>query len=58
MKTLTLPDSGSLYINADPARCHVFTSHAHPLQLSAHEYPATFSHGDGIYPANHNSALT
>lgn len=58
MKTLTQLDSGILDINADLGRYHVFASNAHLLKLWAHECLATCSHGDGIYPANHNSALT
>lgn len=54
---LTIVDSGILYINPDPAHYHVFASHAHPLQLSANEYIATYQRGDGMYAANTNIAL-
>jgi hypothetical protein len=58
MAKLNLIDSGILYINPDPAHYHVFASHAHPVQLSASEWLATFSWGDGMYAANQNIALT
>ena len=58
MKKLELIDSGILYINPDPAHYHVFASHSHPVQLSANEWLATFSRGDGMYAANQNIALT
>jgi hypothetical protein len=57
MTTLSLVDSGILYINQDPAHHHVFASHAHPLQLSAQEFIATYQRGDGMYAANANIAL-
>jgi hypothetical protein len=58
MANLTIIDSGILYINPDPAHYHVFASHAHQVQLSATEFLATFSRGDGMYAANQNIALT
>lgn len=58
MPSLALIDSGILYINPDPAHYHVFASHAHPLQLSAQEFIATYQRGDGMYAANMNIALT
>lgn len=57
MQILQLVDAGILYINPDPAHYHVFASHAHPLQLSAHEFIATYQRGDGMYAANANLAL-
>lgn len=58
MATLEIIDSGILYINPDPAHYHVFASHAHPLQLSAQEFVATYQRGDGMYAVNGNIALT
>lgn len=58
MSKLTIIDSGILYINPDPAHYHVFASHAHPVQLSTHEFLATYSRGDGMYATNQNIALT
>jgi hypothetical protein len=58
MAKLEIIDSGILYINPDPAHYHVFASHAHPLQLSAQEFIATYQRGDGMYAANMNIALT
>ncbi len=58
MAKLELIESGILYINPDPAHHHVFASHAHPLQLSAQEYIATYQRGDGMYAANMNIALS
>ena len=58
MPTLEIIDSGILYINPDPAHYHVFASHAHPLQLSAQEFVATYQRGDGMYAVNGNIALT
>lgn len=57
MAQLELIDTGILYINPDPAHYHVFASHAHPLQLSASEFIATYQRGDGMYAANTNIAL-
>ncbi|CAN5470362.1 hypothetical protein BH10CHL1_BH10CHL1_36380 [soil metagenome] len=58
MARLELTDSGILFINADPAHYHVFASHAHPLQLSAQEFIATYQRGDGMYATNANMALS
>ena len=58
MARLEIIDSGILYINPDPAHYHVFASHAHPLQLSAQEFVATYQRGDGMYAVNGNIALT
>lgn len=57
MAKLELVDSGILYINQDPAHYHVFASHAHPVQLSAQEFVATYQRGDGMYAPNGNIAL-
>jgi hypothetical protein len=54
---LEIIDSGILYINPDPAHYHVFASHAHPLQLTDHEFIATYQRGDGMYAANTNIAV-
>ncbi|MCX6047756.1 MAG: sialidase family protein [Chloroflexi bacterium] len=58
MARLELIDSGILFINADPAHYHVFASHAHPVQLSAQEFIATYQRGDGMYATNANMALS
>ncbi len=58
MAKLEMVDSGILYINQDPAHQHVFASHAHPLQLSATEFLATYQRADGMYAVNANIALT
>ena len=58
MASLEIVDSGILYINQDPAHYHVFASHAHPLQLSAQEFVATYQRGDGMYAVNGNIAFT
>lgn len=57
MARLEIVDTGILYINPDPAHYHVFASHPHPIQLSATEFLATFSWGDGMYAPNINIAL-
>ncbi|MBX3010012.1 MAG: exo-alpha-sialidase [Caldilineaceae bacterium] len=57
MASLTIVDSGILYINPDPAHYHVFASHAHPLQLTEQEYIATYQQGHGMYATNANIAV-
>ena len=57
MAKLEIIDSGILYINSDPAHCHVFASHSHPLQLSGKEFICTYQRGAGMYAPDINIAL-
>ena len=57
MSRLRIVDDGILYINPDPAHCHVSAFFPNVVQLSERELVCIYQRGDGMYAANSNIAL-
>lgn len=57
MSQLEIIGSGILYINPDPAHCHVSAFFPNVVQISESELVCIYQRGDGMYATNCNVAL-